>query len=72
MSGIYVSLKFILSQMNKNSNLELQKEFSSFLPAAQAKIILTKQQLTEIWWAAPAPNHGPTGRRVSCQSKSLT
>ena len=58
--------------MNKNLDLELQKEFSSFLPAAQAKIILTKQQLTEIWWAAPAPNRGPTGRRVSCQSKSLT
>ena len=49
--------------MNKNLDLELQKEFSSFLPPAQAKIILTKQQLTEICWAAPAPNRGPTGRR---------
>ena len=47
MRGFYVSLKFIFSKMNKNLNLELQKEFSSFLPAAQAKIILTRQQLTD-------------------------
>ena len=48
MRGFYVFLKFIFTKMNKNVNLELQKGFSSFLPAAQAKIILTKQQLTEI------------------------
>ena len=57
--------------MTKNLKVELHKHFSSFLPAAQAEIILTKQQLTNFCCAAPAPNRGPTGRRVSCTDQYI-